>query len=95
MWRSINSLDNILGCLGVFHGAPLASNTFRYNPFPVLEVSFGGERCQVVALSSALFGDCIYISFLCVHTLRSLNGREGRLGQRREYKEGQLKLRAI
>jgi hypothetical protein len=43
-----------------FHGAPLASNSIKYKPFLVLEVSHRGERGLVGDLSSpSIFGGSI------------------------------------
>lgn len=66
-WRATNCLVNRLGCLGFSLEAPLTNNLIKCNSFLGLDVSLGGKRCQVGALSSLLFGGSIYISFMCVY----------------------------
>lgn len=54
---------------GGFHGASLAQNSTRCNPFLALGVLFGGIMCLVGTLSP-LYGDAIYIPFIYMKFLK-------------------------
>lgn len=54
LWRATNSFGNSLG-------TSLAKNSVRYNSFPVLGASLGGEKCPVGDQSLPIFGDYIQI----------------------------------
>lgn len=70
LWRATNNL----GCLGGFHGTPLAMNSIRCNLFLILEASFCDKRCPIesclpcylaISLRSPFIYVCILWSFYC------------------------------
>jgi hypothetical protein len=56
MLTANHGLGNFLNSLGV-PWVFSANNLIRNNPLLALEVSFGGKRCLLGALSTPLFGD--------------------------------------
>lgn len=66
--RATNSPGISLEGLEISTWVLLASNLFRCNPFLALEVSFGGKRCLVGALSPLMFdGSNLDFLYICIY----------------------------
>jgi hypothetical protein len=79
LWRATNSLRNSVHCFGDSPEALLAKNSYIYEhthththththiyiPFLTPEISVGGKRCLVGALSPQLFGNLIKDKLVC------------------------------